>query len=224
MQWATQQLVSIFMIVPWKICIFHVTMYWKPLSLVCWTGVLSWVKLNKKMRDKSLGRFGFMLIKSSPSYNTLTWYPPAMGASLICALRGLVLWGWTRMLVWQKKRFASPYGCVSSCPTKNLLQSAQSAGRRPLYFFLSPSSTHLASGDLLSQPSRVIRFPNDRKATRQESEQIDLIWFAHCHCTRSSYQTPCKQNMFLRFHIWRVINWNYFTSSDPHHDISKQPR
>ena len=206
MQWATQQLVSIFMIVPWKICIFHVTMYWKPLSLVCWTGVLSWVKLNKKSETKAWA--GSASCWSSQVLHTTHWHDILqlweLPSSVHCGV-----WFFEAELACRfskKNDLFPPYGCVSSCPTKNLLQSAQSAARRPLYFFLSPSSTHLASGDLLSQPSRVIRFPNDRKATRQESEEIDLIWFAHCHCTRSSYQTPCKQNMFLRFHIWRVIN------------------
>ena len=91
-----------------------------------------------------MGRFSFMLIKSSPSYNTLI---SSSYRSFPSSVRCEVWFCEARMLVWLYTHLI--------CPTKNLLQSAQFAGRRPLCFFLSPSSTHLASGDLLSQPARV---------------------------------------------------------------------
>lgn len=156
MQWATQQLVTIFVIVPWKICIFHVTMYWKPLSFVGWAGVLSWVKLKDTSETKAWPKTWASLAScwSSQVLHTTHWYPHISSSygSFPSSVRCGVWFCEAPMLVWLYTHLM--------CPTKNLLQSAQFAGRRPLYFFLSPSSTHLASGDLLSQPARVIRLPN----------------------------------------------------------------
>lgn len=162
-----------------------------------------------------MGRFLFMLIKSSPSYNTLI---SSSYGSFPSSVRCEVWFCEAPMLVWLYTHLI--------CPSKNLLQSAQFAGRRPLYFFLSPSSTHLASGDLLSQPARVIRFPNVANRPirspwpKGNKTAIWTKWFtwSDLHIVISTCEKSYNQNwnVIQKTDHWSFIKFRYCTVFTPH--------